>query len=204
MPMDIFPLLNEIQAIARNGLHYTSNPYDRERYEKLLELATQTYSDLLDVSGEEIAARFLTEFGQITPKVGSDAAIFNKDGEILLMERADGSGWCLPCGWVDPNEKPVETVIREVREETGLEIAVKQLVGVFTRLPSEENGPHTMIAIVHICEILSGELTLSHEGLALRYWPIDEMKSWHANHEKYARAAYKMWKSDQLIPPVSD
>ncbi len=202
--MDIFPLLNEIQTIARNGLHYTSNPYDRERYGKLLELATQTYSDLLNVPGQEIAARFLNEFGQITPKVGSNAAIFNQDGEILLMERVDGSGWCLPCGWVDPNEKPIEAAIREVREETGLEIEVKQLVGVFTQMPSARNGPHTIIAIAHICEILSGELTLSHEGLALRYWPIDEVQLWHATHKQYARAAYRMWKSDQLIPSISD
>ncbi|MEM7028503.1 MAG: NUDIX hydrolase N-terminal domain-containing protein [Chloroflexota bacterium] len=202
--MDIFPLLNEIQAIARNGLHYTTNPYDQERYNRLLTLAIQSYSDLLEISGNEIAARFLAELGQITPKVGSDAAIFNEADEILLMERADGTGWCLPCGWVEPNEKPIEAAIREVKEETGLEIAVKQLVGVFTRMPSATNGPHTMIAIVHLCEILGGELTLSHEGLNLQYWAIDDMENWHATHEQYARAAYRMWKSDQLMPSISD
>jgi len=202
--MDIFSLLNEVQAVARNGLHYNANPYDRERYGKLLALATQTYSELLDVSEEEITSRFLKEFGQITPKVGADAAIFNEHGQILLMERSDGTGWCLPCGWVDPNEKPVDTAIRETREETGLEIEVKQLVGVFTRMPSEQNGPHTMIAIVHLCEILSGELTLSHEGLFLRYWSIDEVPTWHISHQQYARAAYKMWQSEQLLPAVSD
>ena len=202
--MDIFTLLDEIQAIARNGLHYTSSVHDRERYERLMSLTTQTYGELLEVPGETIRTRFLREIGYITPKVGSDAAIFNESGEILLMERSDGGGWCLPCGWVEPNEKPLETVIREVREETGLEIEVKQLVGVFTRMPNARYGPHTMIAIVHLCEVAGGELTLSHEGLALRYWSIDEVQNWHATHERYARAAYEMWKSEHLLPAISD
>ena len=76
--MDIFTLLDEIQAIARNGLHYTSSAYDRERYERLMNLTTQTYGELLEVPGETIRARFLREMGYITPKVGSDAAIFNE------------------------------------------------------------------------------------------------------------------------------
>jgi ADP-ribose pyrophosphatase YjhB (NUDIX family) len=202
--MDIFSLLDELAAIARNGLHFTSNAYDRERYERLMELATQTYSELLHVPSGAIRARFLSELGYITPKIGADAAIFNQSGEILLMERADGSGWCLPCGWVEPNEKPIEAVVREVREETGLEIVVKQLVGVFTRLPSAKNGPHTMVAVVHLCEILGCELTLSHEGSALRYWALDEVRNWHLTHEKYARAAYEMWASEHLLPAVSD
>lgn len=202
--MDIFALLDELQIIARNGLNYASSAYDRERYERLLELATQTYGELLDAPEGEIKARLLREVGYITPKVGADAAIFNPQGEILLMERSDGSGWCLPCGWVEPNEKPVETAVREAREETGLEVEVKRLVGVFTRMPSDKNGPHTMIAVVHLCEVVGGELTLSHEGLALRYWPIDEVQDWHATHEKYARAAFEMWRAEGLLPAISD
>jgi ADP-ribose pyrophosphatase YjhB (NUDIX family) len=202
--MDVFSLLDEIQTIARNGLHHTDGAYDRERYEQLMSLATRTYGELLNVPGKTIRRRFLREMGYITPKVGSDGAIFNESGEILLMERSDGSGWCLPCGWVEPNEKPVDAVKREVLEETGLEVEVTRLVGVFTRMPSAKNGPHTMIAVVHLCEVVGGELTLSHEGSALRYWRIDEVRGWHATHERYARAAYEMWKSEQLLPAISD
>jgi ADP-ribose pyrophosphatase YjhB (NUDIX family) len=202
--MDMFSLLDQIQHIARNGLNYAQNSYDRERYEKLLSLTAGSYADLLDQPVEKIQELFLAESGHITPKVGADAAIFNERGEILLMERVDGSGWCLPCGWVEAQERPCETAVREVWEETGLIVEVKGLVGVFTRMPSQKFGPHTMIAVVHLCEVMGGELTLSHEGLDLRFWPIEEMNNWHGIHEKYARAAYKMWEAEGLVPAVSD
>jgi ADP-ribose pyrophosphatase YjhB (NUDIX family) len=202
--MDIVSLLDKLRAIAQNGLYFSSDPYDRERYEQLMALATGTYGELLQAPAETVRARLLSELGYITPKVGADAAIFNGNGEILLMERADGSGWCLPCGWVEPNERPVEAVVRETREETGLEIGVGPLVGVFTRMPCADYGPHTTVAIVHLCEITGGELALSHEGTALRYWPVDEVPHWFAHHEKMARAAREAWDSDELLPAVSD
>lgn len=202
--MDIYSLLDQLQHIARNGLTYSQNPYDLERYEKLLALTTQSYSELLNQPAEEIKTAFTAELGHITPKVGADAAIFNDAGEILLMERVDGSGWCLPCGWVEPLERPFEAAVREVWEETGLVVEVKQLVGVFSRMPSPKFGPHTMIAVVHLCQVVGGDLTLSHEGLDLRYWPIDDMTNWHGIHEKYARAAYQMWQSGQTSPSISD
>ncbi|MBN1303368.1 MAG: NUDIX hydrolase N-terminal domain-containing protein [Anaerolineales bacterium] len=202
--MDIFFLLEELQGIARTGLNYAENEYDRERYQHLLNIAARSYADLLEIPQNEIQERFRQELGSITPKVGADAAIFNQRGEILLMERIDGTGWCLPCGWVEPNERPVDTAIRETREETGLEVEFRQLVGVFTRMPNAVSGPHTTIAVVHLCEVIRGELRLSHEGLDLRYWSVEQVKTWHPNHDKYASAAYRMWASDRRLPSLSD
>ena len=202
--MNTLALLDELQTIARNGLNYAENVYDRERYERLLELTCQSYSDILSLPSNHVREKLSGELGHITPKVGADAAIFNDKGEILLMERVDGSGWCLPCGWVEPNEKPSDAAVREVREETGLEVSVRRLVGVFTRTPSAQNGPHSMIAVAYLCDITGGELTLSHEGLDLRYWSIGEVNRWHGLHERYARAAHEMWSSDKPLLAVSD
>jgi ADP-ribose pyrophosphatase YjhB (NUDIX family) len=200
--VDIFALLDELRAIAQNGLFYTSDPFDHERYERLMKLTTQTYAELLEVPDATIRARLFQELAPITPKVGADAAIFNDQGEILLMKRFDGSGWCLPCGFVEQNEKTNEAVVRETREETGLEVKVKKLVGVFTRKPNVKNGPHTTIGIVYLCEIIGGKMRLSHEGLDLRFWSIDDVQDWHPSHEKYARAAYAMWRSAEILPAV--
>ncbi len=202
--MAIIPLLDEIQTIARNGLLFATSPYDQERYQRLLTIATEGYSQLSSLPAEAIAARFSQELGYITPKIGADAAVFNQRGEILLMDRSDGSGWCLPCGFVEPNEKPSQTAIRETREETGLEVEIVGLVGVFTRLPSAANGPHTLVAVVHLCRAVGGELTLSHEGLDLAYWAIDQVPKWHATHRQYASAAHELWLTGVLSGSISD
>lgn len=187
--MDQTALLEEIRTIARNGLTFSENPYDRERYQRLLDIAARGYSEVLQVPEGLVRERLVKELGYITPKIGTDAAIFNEDGHILLMDRSDGSGWCLPCGWVEPNESPAQAIIREVFEETGLHARIQKLVGVFSRTADSGYGPHSMVAVVHLCEVVSGELTLSHEGLGLRYWPLDEVPLWHATHEHYARSA---------------
>lgn len=201
--MDATSLLEEVQAIARNGLAYAQNDYDRERYERLLSLAGQTYATSLDLLPGAVRERFSRELGYITPKVGGEAAMFNQGGELLLMERSDGSGWCLPCGWTEANERPADTAVRETREETGLEVEVRCLVGVFSRKAGAKDSVHSQIAVLHLCEVVGGELTLSREGLDLRYWRIEEVPKWHGNHEEMARAAYVMWVSNGTSPAVS-
>ncbi len=57
-------------------------------------------------------------------------------------------------------------------------------------MPGGERGPHTKIVLVHICEITGGEMQLSHEGLDLKYWEIEEMANWIPFHKKCALAAY--------------
>jgi hypothetical protein len=86
--MDILPLLDELQIIARNGLNYAQNPYDRERYERLMELTARYYGEALDLPPADVRERLSKELGYVTPKVGADAAIFNNVGEILLVLRA--------------------------------------------------------------------------------------------------------------------
>jgi ADP-ribose pyrophosphatase YjhB (NUDIX family) len=193
--MDILPLLDELQTMARNGLTYANNPYDKERYTRLLELASTYYEKTLEVPSNEVRQRFARELGYITPKVGGDAAIFDEAGNILLVLRSDDNQWCLPCGWVEPNESPAQTAVRETKEETNLEVRVLQLVDVFTRLPNSSYGPHTAVAVVYLCEVVGGKLELSHEHLEARYWKIEGVPAWHELHEQYARAAFSVWQN---------
>lgn len=193
--MDIMTLLDELQTIARNGLTFADNPYDRERYQRLLELATTYYGQTIDIPLPEVRQRFRAELGCITPKVGANAAIFNAEGQILLMKRADNARWCLPCGWVDPSESPAEAAVRETWEETGLEVKISQLVDVFTRKASLQFGPHAIVAVVYLCQVTGGQLQLSHEGLALEYCWIEAVEDWHGLHHQFARAAHSMWQA---------
>ena len=194
--MDILPLLDELQTIARNGLNFSANPYDRERFERLLALVTKYYGQALDLPPVEVRQRLVGELGYITPKVGAEAAIFDDGGRILLVRRSDDGLWCLPCGWVEPNESPEEAAVREAREETGLEIQARQLVGVFTRKPNVGYGPHTAIAVVYLCDVVGGTpQPRSHEVLEVRHWRIEDVPGWHELHQRYAEAAHSAWRA---------
>jgi ADP-ribose pyrophosphatase YjhB (NUDIX family) len=190
---DVLALLDEMQAIARTGLNFTTDPYVRAHYTRLLELATTFYGRALDIPQATVRARLQGELGCITPKVGADAAIFDEQGRILLVERADDRRWGLPAGWVEPNEPPSHTVVREAREELGLEVEPVQLVDVIFRPASARAGPHAVVSVVYLCEIRGGDMTFSHEVVSARYWHISEVPAWHQNHEQLARAALPAW-----------
>jgi len=68
--------------------------------------------------------RFLADLGHATTKVGADATVFDDNGRILLVRRADDGLWGLPAGWVEPGEHPSDTVTRELREELGVDAPV--------------------------------------------------------------------------------
>jgi ADP-ribose pyrophosphatase YjhB (NUDIX family) len=191
--VDILPFLDEIQIIARNGLRYTTDSYDRARYERLLELASDVYGQALDLPPADARERLTAELGHVTPKVGADAAIFDDDGRILLMRRSDDGMWCLPCGWVEPNESPAEAAVREAREETGLDVRVLELITVLNRVASAAAGPHAMIAVIYLCEVVGGTLQGSHEGPEVSYWPIEDVPAWHPQHRERALAARAAW-----------
>jgi ADP-ribose pyrophosphatase YjhB (NUDIX family) len=150
---------------------------------------------VLDLPASDVRARLRGDLGSITPKVGADAAIFDDDGRILLVERADDRAWGLPAGWVEPNEAPIDTVVREAREEIGLEIEPLELADVMFRPASAEYGPHAVVSIVYLCKVVGGDTALSHEVLAARYWQIDDVPIWHKDHRKFAVAAHAVWTS---------
>lgn len=190
---DILPLLDEIRTIAQNGLTFADNPYDRERYERLMDLASQWYGQSLDLPPERTRERLAAELGYITPKVGTEAAIFDAEGRILLVRRADDRRWGLPGGWLEPNESPADGAAREVREETGLEVSATALIDVFGRTAGSRDFPHGLVAILYACAVVGGTVQTSHETLEVQYWHVADVTEWHGRHRTYAEAAQAWW-----------
>jgi ADP-ribose pyrophosphatase YjhB (NUDIX family) len=192
-PIDVLALLDEVRAIATTGINFTENPFDRERYERLLELVAHEYAQVAQYRDGEVLERLRRELGYITTKVGAEAAIID-DGRMLLVHRVDDDCWGLISGWVDAGESPAETVVRELREETGLEGVIDELVGVIARPASARNGPHGSIAVVFLVSLTGGDVRLAaHEIKALEWRDLDEVEQWHKNHEQLARAALARW-----------
>ncbi len=87
----------------------------------------------------------------------SGACITNENGDILLQKRSDkGELWGLPGGAMEIGESIEEAAIREIKEETGLDIKVEYLVGVYSKYFTEyPNGDHTQ----SICYLFKGVIT---------------------------------------------
>jgi ADP-ribose pyrophosphatase YjhB (NUDIX family) len=108
--------------------------------------------------------------------------------EVLLSMRADLFGWELPGGTPEPGEAAEATLLREVREETGLEVAIERHLGDWERTGFR---PHT--ARVYRCREQAGRLAASNETPRIGWFAIDALPEdlfpWYRNPLEVARAA---------------
>lgn len=112
-------------------------------------------------------------------RLACSATLFDESGaNILLTRRSDNGAWCLPGGSIDPGETVAEACEREVREETGLEVRVARLTGVYSnrdRLVVYPDGNRVqVVALNFLVEYRSGEPRLSRETSEVRFWPVEE------------------------------
>lgn len=111
------------------------------------------------------------------------AIIADERGRVLLQRRGDRDMWGLPGGALELGESAEEAVIREVREETGLQVRVERLVGVYTRyFDTYPNGDQAQtIVIAFACSAVGGELRVDRvETLELRYFTPAEAPIFNA------------------------
>ena len=78
------------------------------------------------------------------PELAVNIAIMHA-GRILLTQREDFEVWCLPGGAVDPGESVAQAAMREAREETGLDVALTRLVGIYSRPKGSQGGVHHIL-----------------------------------------------------------
>jgi ADP-ribose pyrophosphatase YjhB (NUDIX family) len=161
-----------------------------------MDLAVRGYADRSALDEGTVRARFDAEIGLQTARVGADAAVFDHHDRLLLVRRADDGKWGLVAGWVEPNEAPEHTVVRELAEEVGVQARVERLVAVVTRPAHPEEHPHGTVSILYLCSITGGTLRAqAHEVLEIAWRDIDEVPAgeWHHHHEALARAAREAW-----------
>ncbi len=186
--MNKFAFLEKISALARIGINYSDNYFDKARYKEMLAACTEEYSEITGLDKTYFETVFKQEFGYITPKIGVNAVIFNENNQILLEKRSDDNTWGLPGGWSDMGEGPKECTIREVKEETGFEVEIVKFIDVFWRMP-EEKYPYTSYHLAYLCKIVGGSLKVSPESFDVAFWDIDADIVWHRDHKSYALSA---------------
>ena len=164
----------EIQSLAQVGLAYTNNAYDIERYERLREISAEMIEEKSNISLEKVKDLFCNEKGYQTPKIDTRAAIF-KDNKILLVHENNGT-WSLPGGWCDVLESVKSNTIKEVKEETGLDVETIKIIAVQDR--NKHNKPiyaYGICKIFVLCNVIGGEFIKNIETTEIKYFSIDEL-----------------------------
>lgn len=153
-----------LQAISQNGLTFSEDHFDVERYEAVRDIAAAIMASHAHVDKDFVLEIFKREDGYATPKVDVRGVIFRGDEILLVKEVADG-GWTLPGGWADVNESPRESVVREIREESGYETIAVKLLAVYDRskhghVPAFQFHVYKLFIL---CNLIGGEASTSEE-----------------------------------------
>jgi mutator protein MutT len=116
------------------------------------------------------------------------AAVFDEQKRILLHRRTDNGKWSLPGGMIEIGETAEQAVVREVREETGYEVRVTRLIGIYsdpahTSVTYPEGNTVHYINLLFECEVLSGAPQLNEESSAIEWFsPEDLPHPFVSNH----------------------
>lgn len=167
--------VRRLQSMAQNGLTYSKDPYDVDRYNTLLDIAAEIVASQEPVSAEQVRGIFARETGHATPKVDVRGVVFDADRVLLVKEISDGR-WTVPGGWADIGDSPSEATIREIREESGYEARVVKLMALYDRM-RHEHPPHAfhIYKVFFLCEITGGAPAVSNETDGVGFFPIGDL-----------------------------
>jgi ADP-ribose pyrophosphatase YjhB (NUDIX family) len=201
---DLLQWSEALAGIARTGLGFTESQYERERFEEVLLVAAQMRAAATgDVEHVELVEQWMRSVGSgvagyQTPKIAVGAVVGNDEGEILLVQRADSGVWLYPTGWADIGYSASEIAVKEVREETGIECEVVQLIAVldglrlgFTSIP--------LYSLVFHCRATGGELRAHPlETSAVGWFGEHSMPEPLAGVDRWGALAFAAIKGDEF------
>ena len=174
-PRDLIEWARKVQAIAQNGLAFTHDRFDRERYTELAELVALLLARELDMPMAAARALWAGEHGYATPKVDVRGGVFLDERVLLVREHTDGR-WTLPGGWADVNDAPSEAVAREIHEESGYRARPVKLAALIdkNRHPHPP-GAHHIYKLFFVCELTGGAAATSAETDAVEFFPVHRL-----------------------------
>ena len=165
----------ELQFLAQCSLAYSKDKFDRERSERIRDIACEMLSYKYDLPIEKIKMDFASEIGYQTPKVETRAAIIKDDKILLVKEQLDGK-WALPGGYQDVNVSIRENVIKEASEEAGAVVQPLKVVAVLDyNRHHHVNFPLGMVKIFVLCEYINHSFNENAETLGAEFYSLDDL-----------------------------
>jgi ADP-ribose pyrophosphatase YjhB (NUDIX family) len=111
----------------------------------------------------------------------ASAVVADEAGAILLIERTDNGLWTIPGGGMEVGETIAHTAIREVKEETGFDVAVQRLVGIYSdpgHVIEYSNGEvRQQFSVCFACAVTGGQLATSSESRRVGFFTPEDIKA---------------------------
>ncbi len=170
-------IARELHAIAQSGLTYCKNEFDLERYRRLQEMSAEIITRQSTLTLEEVQESFAMQPGYISPKIDVRAAVI-REGKILLVKEYSDGHWSLPGGWADVGDTPSQAIIREVREESGFDVQIESVVGIYdaNRVPNKKWMPfYHAYKLLFLCSVTGGAAQTSHETPDVGFFAPDDL-----------------------------
>jgi ADP-ribose pyrophosphatase YjhB (NUDIX family) len=169
-------IARELRAIAQTGLAFAADRFDRQRYERVRELAASMLAQGSGADYEPILGLLLMDKGYATPKVDVRGAAF-VDGRVLLVREISDGKWTLPGGWADVNQSEAECVVREIAEESGFVARPLKLAAVrdYQKSGHPPRNLDSIYKLFFICEITGGAARASDETSEAAFFPREAL-----------------------------
>ena len=195
----------EIQALAQTSDMFAENDFQRQRYDRLEVIAAEIISEHTHLGHQLLVDSFQAQVGYATPKLDVRSAVF-RNGKLLMVRERVADGWCMPGGWVDVGDVPSLAAVRETKEESGFDVQVTRLNGVYDTNRFEPLEVFHSYKLVFLAEIIGGEATTSMETSEVSFFEREEIPenfagsrtTKHQINDAYAALA------DPSLPTVFD
>lgn len=165
----------KLQSIAQAGLAYSHDKYDLDRFEEIRYIAADIVSKHTNLNLDEVKSIFCNEVGYQTPKIDVRAIVICDNNILLVRESVDGK-WSLPGGWAEVDLSLKENVIKEMKEEAGLDVVPRRILAVLDR--NKQYAPASLYGIYKIfilCDLVGGIFQSNIETMESGYFSVDEL-----------------------------
>ncbi len=135
--------------------------------------------------------------------VAASAVVVNDQGEILLHRRSDNAKWSVPGGAMELGESIAQAVVREVKEETGLDVEIERLVGIYSDpgyvVAYSDGEVRQQFSICFACRVVGGAMATSDESLEVKFFPPEQIPELEMGEAIRLRVGHYLERRDQPV-----
>jgi len=198
-------IASELRALSNAGLHYTDDPYQIERYHRIIHLAAELTGLTSGQSVDDLRQLFFDDLHYKTPYAVVDTALFDDADRLLLIRRGDNKLWAFPGGACDVGELPAHGAAREAWEETGYVADVTDFLGVFDNRANGGESFYHLYCLLFAGRAVGGQRLITRETLDCAWFAEneilwDEVTPSHLSRIRHAFA----WRKEPTTPVFFD